>query len=112
MLPALFLGEQRAWLMQQEYVAEQRSWLTRVWESAKRWRWSNCLLCVGLLIAVMGGFALLNVHDAIFSPLQYFLVRPPQIESLASSAIWASSHFGAHYTINFDFGSLNLIKSE
>ncbi|HEX4714682.1 MAG TPA: glycosyltransferase family 87 protein [Ktedonobacteraceae bacterium] len=112
MLPALFFAEQRAWLMQQEYVAAQGSWLTWAWESAKRWRWRNCLLCVGLLIAVMGGFALLNVQDAIVGPLQYFLVRPPQIESLASSAIWASSSFGAHYTINFDYGSLNLIKSE
>lgn len=108
MLPTLFLAEQRAELARQGYTAEQGPWLARAWGSMKRWHWSNCLLFAGLLILVMGGFALLNVQDAIISPLQYFLVRPPQIESLASSAVWIGSHFGIPYRTVFTFGSLNV----
>lgn len=105
MLPALFLAEQRAWMAG---INEQGSWLSRAWENVKRWHWQNSLLFAGLLIVVMGGFALLNYHDAIVSPLDYFLQRPLQIESLGSSVIWVGSHFGASYRIDFIFGSLNV----
>jgi hypothetical protein len=107
-LPALFLAEQRAWLKEPGENVEQETRLSRAWTSIKGWHWSNCLLCAGLLIAVMGGFALLNVQDAIISPLHYFLTRPIQIESLDGSVLWLSDHSGSHSTIMFTFGSLNL----
>lgn len=107
MLPALFLAEQRAGPAKIDLMDES-SWLTRAWTEVKHWRWSNCLLFAGLLLAVMGGFALLNVQDAIISPLQYFLARPVQVESLAGSVTWLAGHFGIPYTISFTFGSLNL----
>ena len=108
MLPALFLAEQRAGLAKAEPANERSSWLARAWTEVRHWRWSNCLLFAGLLLVVMGGFALLNVQDAIISPLQYFLARPVQAESLTGSIIWSAGHFGAPYTIDFTFGSLNL----
>ena len=133
MLPALFLAEQQSRTAQAEPMSkqqselarteqseqhvgqdqigqtrEQRPGLVRAWGEVRRWRWGNCLLCVGLLLAVTGGFALLNVQDALISPLHYFLARPVQIEALAGSAIWFAGHFGIPYTIDFTFGSLNL----
>lgn len=111
MLPALFLAEQRANLTEQGYRAAQEPLLLRVWKSVKRWHWHNSLLFAGLLVVVMGGFALLNYNDAIVSPLNYFLKRPAQIESLASSLLWLGSHFGTPYTISFTFGSLNIESS-
>ncbi len=163
MLPALFLAEQRAWLLTQGARAEQGSEQTNLgeydkqdlalaqlqnrgeqnseliklpahaeqgsrlssrnksgaraarllstWENVTRWKWRNCLLCLGLLLIVMGGFALLNFADAILSPLAYFLNRPPQVEALVASVIWLGDHFGAPYTIDFAFGSLNISSS-
>jgi hypothetical protein len=148
MLPALFLAEQRSWLIrtgerserssdrikwgksdprelklaQQQKQDERNSELTRehrearswhmfVWENVTRLNWRNCLLCVGLLLVVMGGFALLNFNDAILSPLSYFLNRPPQIESLLASVIWLGGHLGISYRIDFLFGSLDLVNS-
>lgn len=111
MLPALFLAEQRAALATQTFVAESQAWLARTWESVRRWRWQNSLLFTGLVVAVTGGFALLNVNDALVGPLNYFVQRPAQIESLASSVIWVSSHFGVHYKIDFTFGSFNIESS-
>lgn len=108
MLPALFLAEQRAVLANQGFTASQRLWNTRAWESVKRWRWRTSLLFVGLIVVVMGSFALLNYNDALVSPLKYFVARPEQIESPVSSLLWAGSHFGSPYTIEFTFGSLNL----
>lgn len=133
MLPALFLAEQRV-LSVQRALAERpenlikssardeqsaqrtqgikraergsRFWL--IWEKFARLNWRNLLLCVGLLLLVMGAFALLNFDDAILSPLHYFLQRPPQIESLVASFIWLGGHVGVPYTINFTFGSLNM----
>lgn len=92
LLPVLFLAEQRA----------------RGKTQIASWNWSNALLCVGLVVIIMGGFALLNVQNAILSPLTYFLNRPPQIESFAASLIWLGGHFGVPYRISFGFGSLNI----
>jgi hypothetical protein len=137
MLPALFLAEQHAWLSasnphseahsahqkrskhaepgtkrtQRQKGTERNSWLWWAWENITRWTWRNCLLCVGLLCVVMGGFALLNFQAAVLSPLTYFLNRPPQIESLSGSIIWLGDHFGAPGHIEFSFGSLNIISS-
>lgn len=133
MLPALFLAEQRAWLAgsgsdaaQNSVSIKQRKWGKHgqelaaqrkrsergaSWENVTRWNWRNCLLCVGLLLIVTGGFALINFDDAILSPLSYFLHRPPQIESLVGSIIWLGGHFGAPYTIDFTFGSLNITSN-
>ncbi len=111
MLPALFLAEQRAYSVQKELTALSTSWVRRTWREVQRWRWRNSLLAVVLIVLVMGAFALLNFNDAILSPLSYFLQRPPQIESLASSFIWVASHAGVSYRIDFSFGSLNLESS-
>lgn len=102
MLPALFLAEQRA----NQATPGPQAGFARVWEQVRRWQ--NCLLFVSVVIAVMGGFALLNFNDALVGPLEYFVQRPAQIESLASSIVWVGSHFGMPYTIDFQFGSLNL----
>jgi hypothetical protein len=96
MLPSLFLAEQQTYSTSRDKTEP----LVK--------RWQNSLLFAGLLIVVTGSFALLNFNDALVSPLAYFLQRPPQIESLASSVIWLGSHFGVPYTIVFSFGSLNL----
>ncbi|MGH2480442.1 MAG: hypothetical protein ACRDHW_12375, partial [Ktedonobacteraceae bacterium] len=104
MLPALFLAEQRAHLIGQEDMMGRKMW----WASKRRWQWQNSLLFAGLLLVVMGGFALLNVNEALIGPLQYFVARPAQIESLAGSVIWASGLFGVPYTPQFAFGSVNL----
>lgn len=140
LLPALFLAEQRSWLDQASEPAwparklvKSTNGKRRVWESALQegekifhatharvavprprsafWRWRNCLFCVALLIVVTGVFALLNFNDAIISPLNYFLSRPPQIEALIGSVIWLGGHFGAPYTLDFNFGSLNINSS-
>ncbi|MGH2510142.1 MAG: glycosyltransferase 87 family protein, partial [Ktedonobacteraceae bacterium] len=108
MLPALFLAEQHSNRTAHPYVPEQQTSFSRVWESVRHWRWQNSLLCMSLIGVVMGGFALLNFNEALVGPLAYFVQRPAQIESLASSVIWAGSHFGLPYTINFQFGSLNV----
>jgi hypothetical protein len=108
MLPPLFLAEQRAWFRQQEYLAPQGSWLRKTWTNVKRWHWSNVLLFVGIVVAVMGGFALLNVQDALISPVKYFLLRPPEVESLVSTVTWLGGSFGAPYAVNFAYGSLTM----
>lgn len=108
MLPALFLAEQRATLAARGETAAHETWLAHAWQNMRCWRWQNCLLFGGLLLGVMGAFAMLNVHEALMGSLDYFVQRPPQIESLASSIIWAASNFGAFYTPAFTFGSLNL----
>lgn len=131
MLPALFLAEQRAWLVSSQAQASidaatsrrrpgladgkqssagagQPSWLRLAWANVAHWTWTNCLLCLGLIVLVMGAFALLNVQDAILNSLSYFLSRPPQIESLAGSIIWLGGHLGAPSAIHFEFGSLNI----
>jgi hypothetical protein len=106
MLPALWLAEQHARPARIADIHGQRSWLVRVRNEVRRWH--NCLLCGALLLAVMGSFALLNVQDALISPLHYFLARPIQIEALAGSLIWSASHLGVPYRVDFTFGSLNL----
>jgi len=103
MLPALWLAEQHA---RPAEMCQEKAWLTRIQNYLQRWR--NCLLCSALLFVVMGGFALLNMQDALISPLHYFLARPIQIEALSGSLLWSASHLGIPYTIDFSFGSLNL----
>lgn len=106
MLPALLLDEQRQWSAQSANLDTYQSGLAWAWSKTRRWH--SCLLFTGLLCAVTGCFALLNVQDAILSPFHYFLARPIQIESLAGSVLWSVSHVGVPYTIDFTFGSLNL----
>jgi len=110
MLPALFLAEQHAWLASQDYTFPQRRWLAQLWAQIRLWRWRNALLCVGLVVGIMGAFALLNFNQAIASPLQYFVQRPVQIESLESSIIWLGSLFGVAYTPVFTYGSFNVLS--
>ncbi|HEY0757234.1 MAG TPA: glycosyltransferase family 87 protein [Ktedonobacteraceae bacterium] len=111
MLPTLFLAEQRTWLSSLEIPAAQSSWPDRVRACIVNWHWRNLLLCLALLFAVTSGFALLNLQDAILSPLIYFLQRPAQIESLIASFIWLGGHFGVPYETSFTFGSLNINSS-
>lgn len=100
MLPALFLAEQRA-----VSPHEQRS---RIWTALTRWRWQNGLLFLGLIIGIMGLFALLNINEALVGPLDYLLKRPAQIESLLGSMIWTGGLLGAPSTVAFGYGSVNI----
>jgi hypothetical protein len=111
MWPALFLAEQRFWLASAPAGDEPEKPAVRLWSQVRRWHWQNSLLCTVLLVVVMGGFALLNVEQAIINPLTYFLARPPQIESLAGSLVWLGQIFGLPFTTAFTYGSLNISSS-
>lgn len=108
LFPALFLAEQQAWRENSPAKAHPIGWFLASWRSRGGWRWLNSLLFFGLLLVVTAAFALFNVYDALISPLVYFVQRPPQIESLASSVLWLGGSFGWPYQIVFSFGSLNL----
>ena len=111
MLPTLFLAEQRAWHAGLPEKQQPESWFLRTWKYVRHGNWWNIALFAGLLIIVMGSFALLNVNDAILQPLSYFVQRPLQVESLESSVIWLASFFGIPYQSVFSYGSFNLISS-
>ena len=87
---------------------ERASQSGEIWKNITSLNWTNLLLCVGLLLLITGAFAWLNFTDAILSPLEYFLTRPPQIESLVGSFIWLGGHAGASYIIYFGYGSLDI----
>jgi hypothetical protein len=108
MWPALFLAEQRFWRATTPAGDQTKPGL---WQQFRRWRWQNSLLCAGVVLGIMGGFALLNVEQAIINPLAYFIARPPQIEALVGSLIWLGQFFGSPFAITFTFGSLNISSS-
>ncbi|HET8846952.1 MAG TPA: hypothetical protein VFN35_36145 [Ktedonobacteraceae bacterium] len=103
LLPALFLAEQHSYREQPASAEKPTKKRFRIWQRSQ-----NCLLFAVICIGIMGGFALINYSDALISPLRYFLQRPFQIEALASSLLWLGKFSGVPYTINFDFGSLNI----
>jgi hypothetical protein len=69
------------------------------------------LIFSGLIVVVMGCFALINFQEAVVSPLTYFIQRPFQVESIASSLLWVGSLLGVPYQLAFTYGSLNITSN-
>ncbi len=116
LLPALFIAEQQAAgrFHTPPNSLAARSILQQVWytlSGARHWRWQNCLLCLGILAGVTGGFALLNFQGAILSQFSYFAHRPMQVEATGSMFLWVASWLGLPLTIDTSYGSLNIVSS-
>jgi hypothetical protein len=111
--PVLFIAEQQA-NVRSDLATEsfsQSTLPTLFWRLLKdigHWQWKNVLIFVAILIAVTGGFGLLNFQQGVVSPFAYFINRPVQIETIDSTIFWLASHFGATYSIKFSYGSLNI----
>ena len=78
---------------------------------ARRWRWKNALIFLGILIGITGLFALIDFQGAVVSQITYFANRPVQIESTGSSILWIATKLGFPAYVVYTFGSLNIISS-
>jgi len=101
-LPALFIAEQQA----NDGNAQWKPTLPQV----LRWQWKHLILFSSLLVGVTGCFALLNLQEAIVSPVSYLLRRPTQIESLQSSLLWLAHYAGSSFQVVLSYGSLNTLS--
>jgi hypothetical protein len=112
LLPALFIAEQqvRGKLKFPDPMSTWRDvWreLLAALRSCRQWHWKNLLIALGIIVAVTGGFVLLDVQHAFLSQLSYFMLRPIQVEATGSTLLWlAQSVFPLKIT--FDFGSYNV----
>jgi uncharacterized membrane protein len=115
LLPALFIAEQQAannlalpqnLRVHQPLYQRCLTWLKQV----RRWHWKNCLLFAGIMLGVSGIFALLNFNQAVISQIHYFVYRPIQIESIASTLLWLAKDFGVPLQFVYNFGSINSIS--
>ncbi len=112
LLPALFLAEQQAYgRIVQRIELPQRQQLYHIFKNAVQWRWSNLLLFLSVLASVTGIFALLDFNGAVTSQLNFFAVRPLQIESTGSTLLWIAHHLGIPWQdITYSYGSINIIS--
>ena len=115
LLPALFTAEQRAYgrfstpaQKRSLSLLPQQLWYTV--REARRWRWKNALICLGILAGVTGLFALQNFQGAVVNQLAYFLQRPVQVESTGSTLLWLMQGLGFPLSIDNNFGSLNVVS--
>lgn len=112
LLPVLFIAEQQSagkLTSQQPFTtlsALIRQLLMTVRE-VRDWRWQNCLLCLGIIAAITGGFALLNFQGAVISQISYFVDRPIQIEATGSTLLWLAKGLGVPLWFGFSYGSIN-----
>ncbi len=112
-LPALFIAEQRAGkrMHMPAQALTFRTALGELWQTVKgigRWQWKNTLIFAAIVTAITVFFGLLNYQGAIVNQISYFTSRPIQIESTASSILWAGTHFGFPARMVYTFGSLNI----
>ncbi len=110
-LPVLVLAEQRSEQGSEQDNAlaplhQHHRWLGSSW----LWRWRHLALFGGIVLGVMGGFALLNPRAAVIGPLNYWLERPAQIESLQSSLLWLAHLAGMPAQVVLSYGSLNVLS--
>lgn len=115
LLPALFITEQRSYgrFSAPSQNLSLRSLPQQLWytvREARRWRWMNTLICLGILAGVTGLFALLNFQGAVVNQLAYFLQRPVQVESTGSTLLWLMQGLGFPLSIDNNFGSLNVVS--
>lgn len=114
LLPALFCAEQRFLERLPVPTKSLRSLPQQLWAvvySARRWRWNNLLLCLGLMVGITGFFALLNFHGAVLTQIDYFVRRPVQVESVGATLLWLAQGAGFLLTIGESYGSLNIISA-
>lgn len=113
LLPVLFIVEQRS--LKRFYTPPaslsplalpRHLWHTL--QGARRWRWHNCCLCLGIIGGITGVFALLNFQGAIVSQVSYFAQRPVQIEAMGSTLLWLADGMGIPLRIVYSYGSLNI----
>lgn len=79
--------------------------------SIPRWHWRNTLIFFVLLIGITGLFALIDFNGAVLSQVNYFALRPVQIESTGSIVMWIGKAFGLHTTVTYTYGSINVNNS-
>jgi hypothetical protein len=113
-LPALFLAEQDAGgrLRASFGVAAAEGgsrWRQMLWQMGG-WQWKHLSLFSGILAGVTGCFALLNPQAAVVGPVNYFIQRPTQIESLQGSLLWLAHYAGVPFQMVFSYGSLNALS--
>ncbi len=115
LLPALFFAEQQA--EERFYIPPHSLSLVtlprHIWNTLqvmRQWRWKNCMIFLGVLGGVTGGFALLNFQGAIINQLLYFAQRPVQVESSGGTLLWFTHLLGASLKITNAFGSINLVN--
>src|SRR5450631_1313094 len=101
-LPALFIAEQRFLGQLPPPKKSLRLLPQQLWEtlhSVRQWRWNNLLLCLGIMLAVTGFFAILNFQGAVLTQIDYFLRRPVQVESVGGTLLWLAQDVGFLLTI-------------
>ncbi len=113
LLPALFLAEQMACerLHRPSGPLTLKTLPDEIWQTLRgigQWRWQNALLFCGLILAISGGFALLNFQGAAVSQWSYFASRPVQIEATGSTLLWLGTLFGHPASVVYSFGSQNI----
>jgi len=83
-------------------------------QSKEKWfawsRWSAFGLFVGICAVVTAVSLFLNVADTLF-PINYFLNRPFQIESIPSTLLWLGGKAGRTVHWVFTYQSLNFLSS-
>ncbi len=70
-------------------------------------RWSALGMYMGICVVVTFSSLVLNIADTL-SPLDYFLNRPIQIESVPATLLWLGSFFGYPLQFIHSFGSVNI----
>jgi hypothetical protein len=113
--PALFIAEQRAahHFIDPPATMTLRSIPAELWRTLRgfrQWQWKNSAIFFGMIIAITGLFAIMDLQNAISSQVGYFINRPIQIESTAANILWAASHLGFSAKMVYTFGSLNIIS--
>jgi hypothetical protein len=109
LLPTLFIAEQQTHSLlpsQSTLLASPRLILPTL----RSLLWRNTLLFFGIILLISTLFALIDLHDAVVSQVQYFLQRPVQIESTSASILWLAHGLGTPWSIAYTFGSINIIS--
>jgi hypothetical protein len=115
LLPVLFLAEQQTEkrLSVPSHTVTLKSTLHDLWEALRRmhsWRWKNSMLFVGIIVGITGFFALFNFAEGTFSQLNYFALRPVQVEATGSTVLWLASKLGVPFQITYTYGSINIVS--
>jgi len=115
LFPAIFIAEQQTEgrliiPSSTRTLREIPEQLFRALRNFRHWQWRNTLLFFAICIGVTILFAFLNYQEAIASQIDYFLHRPIQVESTASSLLWLTTRLGASFNIVYTYGSVNILN--